>query len=55
VLSPAGIVDLIAVLPFWFAMILPGELRVVPGFPDGSLLQVRALFARDAVVARRSV
>ena len=29
VLSPAGIVDLIAVLPFWFAMVLPGELRVV--------------------------
>lgn len=29
VLSPAGIVDLIAVLPFWFAMILPGDLRVL--------------------------
>ncbi len=29
VLSPAGIVDLIAVLPFWFAMILPGDVRVV--------------------------
>ena len=29
VLSPAGIIDLVAVLPFWFAMILPGELRVV--------------------------
>src|SRR5689334_14100965 len=29
VLSPAGIVDLIAVLPFWFAMILPGDLRVI--------------------------
>src|SRR5215475_11285441 len=29
VLSPAGIIDLIAVLPFWFAMILPSELRVV--------------------------
>jgi len=29
VLSPAGIVDLIAVLPFWFAMVLPGDLRVV--------------------------
>jgi voltage-gated potassium channel len=29
VLSPAGIVDLVAVLPFWFAMILPGDLRVV--------------------------
>src|SRR5689334_12035117 len=27
-LSPAGIIDLVAVLPFWFAMILPGELRV---------------------------
>jgi voltage-gated potassium channel len=29
VLSPAGIIDLIAVLPFWFAMIVPGDLRVV--------------------------
>ena len=29
VLSPAGIIDLVAVLPFWFAMVLPGELRVV--------------------------
>src|SRR5262247_1520099 len=28
-LSAAGIIDLIAVLPFWFAMTLPGELRVV--------------------------
>jgi len=28
-LSPAGIIDLIAVLPFWFAMLVPGELRVV--------------------------
>ena len=28
-LSPAGIIDLIAVLPFWFAMVLPGDLRVV--------------------------
>jgi voltage-gated potassium channel len=27
-LSPAGIIDLVAVLPFWFAMVLPGELRV---------------------------
>ena len=29
VLSPAGIIDLIAVLPFWFALILPGDLRFV--------------------------
>src|SRR5262245_46331690 len=28
-MSPAGIIDLIAVLPFWFAMVLPGELRVL--------------------------
>jgi len=28
-LSPAGIIDLIAVLPFWFAMIIPGDLRVI--------------------------
>jgi voltage-gated potassium channel len=28
-LSPAGIVDLIAVLPFWFALMLPADLRVV--------------------------
>jgi len=29
VLSPAGIIDLIAVLPFWFAMVVPGNLRVI--------------------------
>jgi len=28
-LSPAGIVDLIAVLPFWFAFVLPDDLRVL--------------------------
>jgi len=28
-LSPAGLIDLVAVLPFWFAMIIPGDLRVV--------------------------
>ncbi|HEY6701322.1 MAG TPA: cyclic nucleotide-gated ion channel [Pseudolabrys sp.] len=28
-LSPAGIIDLIAVLPFWFAMLLPGDFRFV--------------------------
>jgi voltage-gated potassium channel len=28
-LSPAGIVDLIAVLPFWFALVLPADFRVV--------------------------
>jgi voltage-gated potassium channel len=29
VLSPAGLVDLIAVLPFWFAPLLPDDLRVL--------------------------
>ena len=28
-LSYAGIIDLIAILPFWFAMLLPGDLRAV--------------------------
>jgi len=28
-LSTAGIIDLIAVLPFWFAMLLPSDLRFV--------------------------
>ena len=28
-LSPAGIVDLVAVLPFWFAFVLPADLRFV--------------------------
>jgi voltage-gated potassium channel len=28
-LSPAGIIDLLAVLPFWFAFLLPADLRVV--------------------------
>ena len=55
VLSPAGIVDLVAVLPFWFAMIAAGRSARGPGFPDGALLQVCALFARDAVAARRAL
>jgi voltage-gated potassium channel len=29
VLSPAGLVDLVAVLPFWFALVLPGDFRFV--------------------------
>jgi voltage-gated potassium channel len=29
VLSPAGIVDLVAVLPFWFALVLPDDLRLL--------------------------
>jgi voltage-gated potassium channel len=29
VTSPAGIIDLVAVLPFWFAFALPSDLRVV--------------------------
>ena len=28
-LSAAGIIDLLAVLPFWFAMLVPGELRII--------------------------
>jgi voltage-gated potassium channel len=28
-LSPAGLIDLIAVLPFWFAMVLPADFRFV--------------------------
>ena len=28
-LSPAGIVDLVAVLPFWFALVLPDDLRLL--------------------------
>jgi len=27
-LSPAGIIDLVAVLPFWFAFVLPDDLRM---------------------------
>ena len=29
VLSPAGIIDLVAVLPFWFAVVLPDDLRIL--------------------------
>ena len=32
VASPAGIVDLLAVLPFWFAFALPADLRVIVVF-----------------------
>ena len=28
-LSPAGVIDLVAVLPFWFAFVLPADLRVL--------------------------
>ena len=28
-LSPAGLIDLVAVLPFWFAMVLPADFRFV--------------------------
>jgi voltage-gated potassium channel len=28
-LSPAGLIDLVAVLPFWFAMLVPDALRVI--------------------------
>ena len=31
-LSPSGIVDLIAVLPFWFALVLPDDLRLLVVF-----------------------
>jgi len=27
--SPLGVIDLLAVLPFWFAFVLPGDLRVL--------------------------
>ncbi len=32
ILSPAGLVDLIAVLPFWFSPLLPDDLRVLQVF-----------------------
>ena len=44
-LSTAGIIDLIAVLPFWFAMVLPGVLRFV-------LVFRMVLFTRHALAAR---
>ena len=53
VLSPAGIIDLIAVLPFWFAMVLPGDLRVVLVFRMVRFFKIRALFAGNALVAGR--
>jgi voltage-gated potassium channel len=31
-LSPAGIIDLIAVLPFWFTFMLPNDLRLLQAF-----------------------
>ncbi len=54
-LSAAGIVDLIAVLPFWFALVLPDDLRVAAGVPHRALLQDRALFAGHALAARRAL
>ena len=29
VISPLGVIDLLAVLPFWFALVLPADLRVL--------------------------
>src|SRR5262245_66377625 len=32
VTSPLGVIDLLAVLPFWVALVLPADLRVLLGF-----------------------
>ena len=42
-LSPAGIIDLIAVLPFWFATLLPSDLRFVLVFRMVRFLRLRAI------------
>jgi voltage-gated potassium channel len=40
IFSPMGIVDLLAVLPFWFAMALPADLRVLQVFRVVRLLKL---------------
>jgi len=40
IFSPLGIVDLLAVLPFWFAWVLPADLRVVQVFRVVRLLKL---------------
>jgi voltage-gated potassium channel len=42
-LSTAGIIDLIAVLPFWFAMLLPSDLRFVLVFRMVRFSRLRAI------------
>ena len=32
IISPAGLVDLVAVMPFWFSPFLPNDLRVLQVF-----------------------
>ena len=54
-LSPAGLVDLVAVLPFWFAHRAARRPALPPGVPHRALLQDRALFAGDALAARRAL
>src|SRR6201997_1012000 len=38
--SPLGVIDLLAVLPFWFAFVLPVDLRVLLVFRMGRFLKV---------------
>jgi len=53
-LSPAGIIDLVAVLPFWFAMLLPSDFRFVLVFRMVRFFKI-AIFTCHAVIARRSL
>src|SRR5262252_8886825 len=38
--SPLGVIDLLAVLPFWFALVLPADLRVILVFRMGRFLKL---------------
>ena len=53
--SAAGIIDLLAVLPFWFALLLPADLRVVLVFRMVRFLKIARYLVGDALAARRAL
>ena len=50
--SAPGLIDLIAVLPFWFAFLLPPDLARHTGDANDPFSEDRALFGCDAIAAR---
>ena len=49
--SAFGIIDLLAVLPFWFAFALPPDFRVLLVFRMLRFLKLGALLSGDAIAA----
>ena len=53
--TPFGIIDLLAVLPFWLAFSTAVRRQGPAGIPDDSLSQACPIFARHAFAARRAL